>query len=372
MINVLYPILTAALFAAAFISGSALCLSAGCALVAAAVFSAVVTLRISKGVIITLKTAAVASKGAPVIITVQTENTGRIPTGTTSYLLKCENRLTNEKTSLRFRGGKRKIEIKSTFSGCIDISLEKIRIHDWFGVIAIPYKDKVSARTVIMPDTFPLEASNGVTSFTLKDTEEYSQTKKGQDRSETFGIREYEAGDPLSQIHWKLSGKLGQLIVREASLPVDHSLVLFFDRTKGKEDPAASDALCEAITSIGAAFASSGVPFEFVWNEATINSYDVEYEEDLTEAVMTMLKAGPTVKGESAAELYEKSESDKSAGKIYYFTRQVPDDISRLCTKSEVLIFNCSSDGSGCAGLENEIDFTPDTMKEVFTKLSLD
>ena len=112
MINVLYPVLTAALFVAAFLSGSVLCLAMGCALLAAAMVSALVVWKISKKVLITLKAKGVASKGAPVIISVTSENASRIPIGTISYVLKCENRLTDEKSSLRFKGEKENIEIK--------------------------------------------------------------------------------------------------------------------------------------------------------------------------------------------------------------------------------------------------------------------
>lgn len=55
----------------------------------------------------------------------------------------------------------------------------------------------------------------------------YDGKKSGTDVSEVFGLREYKEGDSLQSIHWKLSGKMGQLIVREFGRPVNyHTLLL--------------------------------------------------------------------------------------------------------------------------------------------------
>ncbi|MCI8630994.1 MAG: DUF58 domain-containing protein [Firmicutes bacterium] len=55
----------------------------------------------------------------------------------------------------------------------------------------------------------------------------YDGKKSGTDVSEVFGLREYAEGDSLQSIHWKLSGKMNKLIVREFGRPVNyHTLVL--------------------------------------------------------------------------------------------------------------------------------------------------
>lgn len=50
----------------------------------------------------------------------------------------------------------------------------------------------------------------------------YDGKKSGTDVSEVFGLREYREGDTLQSIHWKLSGKMHQLIVREFGRPVNY------------------------------------------------------------------------------------------------------------------------------------------------------
>ena len=56
-------------------------------------------------------------------------------------------------------------------------------------------------------------------------------TRPGDDPSEPFGLREYQADDRLS-IHWKLSEKTDALMVRQLGLPVDDTLLLVLDNSK--------------------------------------------------------------------------------------------------------------------------------------------
>lgn len=55
------------------------------------------------------------------------------------------------------------------------------------------------------------------------------QNRKGKDPSEMSDIREYAPGDDTRSIHWKLSSKIDQLIVREASEPFHYHVVLLPD-----------------------------------------------------------------------------------------------------------------------------------------------
>lgn len=60
-------------------------------------------------------------------------------------------------------------------------------------------------------------------------TEGLIQNRKGSDPSETFDIRDYAPGDDIRTIHWKLSSKVGSVIVREASEPSHYDVVVLPD-----------------------------------------------------------------------------------------------------------------------------------------------
>ena len=64
---------------------------------------------------------------------------------------------------------------------------------------------------------------------TSADSDRFSTYKKGDDPSEIFDIREYADGDKIQRIHWKLSSKTGDLMVKEGSLPLMKEIHIFID-----------------------------------------------------------------------------------------------------------------------------------------------
>ena len=87
-----------------------------------------------------------------------------------------------------------------------------------------------------------------------------ASNRRGEDRSEVYQLREYRPGDDIRQIHWKLSSKLDELILKEASQPESRSLLVFWDKRTGG-NPQQMDALAEVVSSAGMALLQSGVPY---------------------------------------------------------------------------------------------------------------
>ena len=57
----------------------------------------------------------------------------------------------------------------------------------------------------------------------------FSENRPGDDPSEVFDLREYFPGDKINRIHWKLSSKKNDFIVKEYSLPIDVPCAVFLD-----------------------------------------------------------------------------------------------------------------------------------------------
>lgn len=75
-------------------------------------------------------------------------------------------------------------------------------------------------------------------------------------------------GDSLRQMHWKLSGKLDRLVIREASLPVRRSVLLFWERAQ-KAVPEGTDAQADVVVTFCRSLLEAGVQFTIAWNDAT-------------------------------------------------------------------------------------------------------
>jgi len=96
----------------------------------------------------------------------------------------------------------------------------------------------------------------------IADSERYSRTRPGSDPSETFGIREYRPGDPIRQIHWKLSQKTDTPMLRELGLPVVNQTLLLFRNVRRPQEtvsPEAADAMAELFLSISHALVGDGL-----------------------------------------------------------------------------------------------------------------
>lgn len=116
----------------------------------------------------------------------------------------------------RFRAA---LTISAAHSGRVEAKVAGARALDAFGLFSRAVPVEAETTVLVAPDLRPVEGepSGGA----LSDGQEYSTQRAGNDPSETFQIRAYVPGDPIRQIHWKLSQKTGQLLVRELGLPVE-------------------------------------------------------------------------------------------------------------------------------------------------------
>ena len=71
------------------------------------------------------------------------------------------------------------------------------------------------ARVTVLPGLFDVEGYSLEVSNIEDDDSSNSVIKKGDDRSEIYGIREYADGDTVRNIHWKLTSSQNRLMVKE-------------------------------------------------------------------------------------------------------------------------------------------------------------
>ena len=120
-------------------------------------------------------------------------------------------------------------QLSSKFCGIVNIRTEYINIYDPMRLFRFRTAKKVGAAVSVMPEIHEI---GGTVNFSDKINEEsnaFSEFQSGDDPSEIFDLREYNAGDKLNRIHWKLSSKRDDLIVKEYSLPVDVPSTIFIN-----------------------------------------------------------------------------------------------------------------------------------------------
>lgn len=162
---------------------------------------------------------------------------------------------------------------KSTFDLPIDIEqcgrtavkCSSIVLRDQLNLFCVPVKPFQEVYTVIYPRSVDLDVvlSREVTRAPRGDG--LMQNRKGNDPSEMYDLREYQPGDDIRSIHWKLSSKTDTLILRQASDPAHFNVALLPDfgrKVQGKTtDPQTINAAVAYGTSLGSELIRQGVPF---------------------------------------------------------------------------------------------------------------
>lgn len=108
-------------------------------------------------------------------------------------------------------------------AGCYEIRLRRVRIYDMTGLFCLSSRRTVRrerASLVVLPTIYSvsIRLSEAVRNF-AGDAEVYDSLRSGNDTSEPLKLRPFQEGDKLRNIHWKLSAKADELLVRVGSMP---------------------------------------------------------------------------------------------------------------------------------------------------------
>lgn len=120
-------------------------------------------------------------------------------------------------------------QLSSKYCGILKIRSAYINIYDPLRMFRFRTGKNITAEIAVMPE---IHEVNGAISYTDRETEEssmFSENTAGDDPSEVFDLRDYVIGDKLNRIHWKLSSKKDDLIVKDYSMPVDVPCMLFLN-----------------------------------------------------------------------------------------------------------------------------------------------
>lgn len=113
--------------------------------------------------------------------------------------------------------------------GNIYITLTEVTCMDLLGLLAFRIPADIRLSVMAYPARMELQVETDRRPETILGGELYDQNRKGNDVSEVADLRDYVPGDALGSIHWKLSGKLDTLVVREFGYPSNYQVVILYD-----------------------------------------------------------------------------------------------------------------------------------------------
>lgn len=107
-----------------------------------------------------------------------------------------------------------RLDVKLDYCGVYEIVCEELLAYDLFGIFARRFACPPPVNILVMPKEIALEADIEALGIS-EEKDVYNDPLAGDDVSEIRELRGYREGDRLSQVHWKLSGKSEDLIVKE-------------------------------------------------------------------------------------------------------------------------------------------------------------
>lgn len=344
----------------------------------------ILTVLTKKKLSFELKVQHTAAKGKPAKGVLAVKNTSLFPAARVRCVLTFYNCITREEQEAELyfsiMGGKTEEidwEADSAYCGCIRIRIKDARVFDWFGIFSAPVSTEVQEQVAVLPDMF--QSDIRVMDSQIEDMESvtYSDTKRGYDPSEIFDVREYIPGDSLKNIHWKLSGKMDELYVKELSMPVENSILIFMENCmeEGKRPrPSVVDGMIEAFVSVSQSLIEEGHMHTLGWYDHIRGGFfceEVNSVDDLAGLLGGLLGVGVEDNGYSGLHYYTQVSQEYPFSHIVYVTFRDTaeiEEVGSFCIATELRAVAKTEDAVSMPE-KQRILFTPEHAEESLCQL---
>lgn len=262
-----------------------------------AVFSIVILLSLYRKISVQISIPIpVAERGQKVNVCLRVRNRGWFPSSRMRIRLVCRQQFGAEQQTFTIlsavadRGETtERADISAVFSGRVFVTVKDLLISDYLGILTLKIRTGEEAYFHVMPEIYdvPLLVSEQARRFS-GDSDTFDEKKGGDDVSEIFQIREYRGGDRMQRVHWKMSARMDELMIKEYCLPLGCPVVLFlsFQRTGKKREN--FDRMLSAALSVSFALAREQCRHYLAWyqaDEQRILRARIESEEQIYEAL---------------------------------------------------------------------------------------
>lgn len=263
-----------------------------------------------------------------------------IPMGVVEVDMDTENMLYQEKESKQLLlqpSDKREMEYQYLFPmedcGHVRIRIPYVKCYDLLGLFCwnIPLNKMIEV--LVHPAQMRFQAELSRRPETKMSGEWHDPARKGQDVSEMVGLRNYVPGDSLGWIHWKLSGKSEELVVREFGYPSDYNLLILYDMRKQVNDSVIANVRNNAVLAVTTALSYNllemGLEHQVGKIEAGEYQSSPVYSIATHEQMVMNLLCRPVAEKETSAEtLYHflRSNLKNEVTKVVYVTTEYDEE----------------------------------------------
>ncbi len=183
-------------------------------------------------------------------------------------------------------------QLSSKYAGRVEAEITKFVVYDFFRMMELTGCMTKSAAALIWP-TFAENDAEEIYSCVEGFPKENESRKHGAEYNPDYEVREYIPGDELKSIHWKLSAKQENLMVKERLASGKEKINVLLPLGSNMEE---NDGLLEALYGLGRLLLNKEYPVQLYWpGKGMLRSLFVAEAGELENAISEILSSSTNV-----------------------------------------------------------------------------
>lgn len=130
---------------------------------------------------------------------------------------------------LGMKEGKKEYHFKATYCGEVIVSYRDLYLYDVFGFCRVSLHQNQKHHMIVYPSKIEMNLLYNELSKPYENGLLQYQYRKGLDMSEIYDLKTYYPGDDIRHVHWKLSAKMQQMLLKEGTHHSSFEIVLLVD-----------------------------------------------------------------------------------------------------------------------------------------------
>lgn len=221
-------------------------------------------------------------------------NTSIFPMPVIPVKVSCENEFTKEMLCIEEKvmtdakgAASLFLFLKSKYCGRMRIVVDEVRVQDYLRLFSKKTAiQEISKEIIILPKIHKISLNVTTWVQDKQEGEEFSHARSGEDTSEVFDVHEYREGDTFQRVHWKLTAKEDKYLVKEYSLPIEQTILIFLDLYAGEMAVTQEEFDCflEILASLSWSLSEQGLSHMILWyqeEENQLSQIKIEEEQDV-------------------------------------------------------------------------------------------
>ncbi len=170
-----------------------------------------------------------AVKGGPVSCGLAVKHGGKLPPGGMGFLIGYGYGEKKRRKRLYGDGGETAFRIRTEYCGAVRLRLEAFWVYDYFYLGRVRKKVSHEMRVMVFPREQALDIRFPEDGHGRNPETDRTGAAPLSGDGGVFQVREYRKGDSARHVHWKLSARAGQLLIKEQEQEKRRQAVLCLD-----------------------------------------------------------------------------------------------------------------------------------------------